>query len=269
MIPHGGPELLALAGGCTCSNARLIRGWQVDDWLMTEEDLNRLADAYRAVLLGDTAAATSPILELLELGQVKLETLLLDEEGANDRVTRADAVELAGAASLLRADQWPPETLRMPNVPALSRAKSESGNDAMAVRLSEGILGDLSAEEALYVASMKHSIAPRTSDVRLKLVRSVQPPEMSTAAMARNLRPFAARLKELGMRQEEAERIYLFLRDWPDFSCVAIHAIAAIDVSQAEEFEVQLQHLPEVEPSTYRLRVILIPELATLHERLA
>lgn len=269
MIPHGGPELLALAAGCTTSNVRVVGGWQIDDWRLTERDVARLADVYRAVLMADTATSGSNIHELLELGDVKLEALLLDEEGANDRVTRADAVELAGAASLLAAEAWPPDTLRMPNVPALSRAKSESGNDAMAVTLDEAASTELTANEALYVASMKHTVARRTSDLRLKLVSSVTVPEMTMAAMARNLRPFAAWLKERGMRQEQVERIYLFLRDWPDFSCVRIHAIAAIDVSKAREFEEQLQLLPTVDPGTYKLRVLLIPELATLHERLA
>jgi hypothetical protein len=269
MIPHGAQELLALARGCVSTNQRVIRGWEVDEWRMTEDDVARLADVYRAVLLGDTAASGSNIASLLEAQQVKLEALLLDDEGANDRVTRADAVELAGAASLLLADGWPPDTLHMPNVPTLSRAKSESGNDAMAVRLDDEALTELTSDELLYVASVKHTTASRTSDVRLKLVRSVTSPEMSTATMTRNLRVFTAWLKGKGLRQEQAERVYLFLRDWPDFNCVRIHAIAAIDLSQADDFESQLQQLPPVDRGTYRLRVLLIPDLATLHERLA
>jgi hypothetical protein len=268
VISHGADELLALARGGTCTNQRVIRGWGIDEWRMTETDLVHLENVYRAVLLGDTAANDSNIASLLELQQVKLEALLLDDEGANDRLTRADAVELAGVASLLLADGWPPETLRMPNVPTLSRAKSESGNDAMAVRLDEEASGELTPDERLCVASIKHTIASRTSDVRLKLVRSVTSPEMTTATMARNLRPFTAWLKDRGMSQEQVERVYLFLRDWPDFNCVQIHAIAAIDVSQAEDFEIQLQQLPLVDAGTYRLRVLLIPDLANLHERL-
>lgn len=268
VIPHGAAELLLLAERCVCSEPENMNGWHVDVWSLDDEAVRLLSDTYRAVLLGDTETEGA-YAQLLSDAGISLDELLIDEENANDRITRADAVELAGAASLIAADNWPHETLHMPNVPAMSRAKSDSGNDATAVSLLGEAGSALIIGERLFVASVKHTVSADIADVRRKLTKSVFPETLTASYMALQLRVFSARLTESGMSATDSRRVFLFLRDWPDFNYVQIHAIAGIDASHAGAINEELGKLPLVEDHTYRFRALLIPDLATLHERLS
>jgi hypothetical protein len=267
VIPHGAAELLLLAERCACSEPENIHGWHVDIWSLDDDAVRRLFDTYRAVLLGDTETDDA-YAQLLNEAGIPLDELLIDEEDANDRITRADAVELAGAASLLAADNWPPNTLHMPNVPAMSRAKSDSGNDVTAVILLGEAGSGLIIGERLFVASVKHTVSADIADVRRKLTKSVFPKTLTASYMALQLRVFSARLAESGMPAADSKRVFLFLRNWPDFNYVQIHAIAGVDASNAGVIDEELEKLPLVEDHTYRFRVLLIPDLTTLHERL-
>lgn len=268
VIPHGAAELLLLAERCVCSEPENINGWHVDVWRLDDEAVRRLSETYRAVLLGDTETDDAYAQLLNDVG-IPLDELLIDEENANDRITRADAVELAGAASLLAADDWPSNTLQMPNVPAMSRAKSDSGNDVTAVILLGDAGSGLIIGERLFIASVKHTISADIADVRRKLTNSVFPKTLTAAYMALQLRVFSARLAESGVPAADSKRVFLFLRNWPDFNYVQIHAIAGVDASYAGVIDEELERLHVVGDRTYRFRVLLIPDLGTLHERLS
>jgi len=133
-LPHAETELIGLSDGCSCTNHRQIRSWDVDDWLLDDDDVDRAVAAYTALLRGDTDPDAGEI--LIQAGVV-LDDLLISRPKAVSQVTRADVVELIAAASLLAEDGWPLDTMHMPNVPKMARGKSDSGIDVIAARLDD------------------------------------------------------------------------------------------------------------------------------------
>lgn len=262
-LPHAETELLVLAAGCVCTGARTVRGWDLDRWDLDDDDVARAVATYTALLLGDTDPDADEI--LLDAG-VTLDELLLDAPGRNDRITRADVVELVAAASAIAQDSWPSGTLHMPNVPKMARGKSDSGVDAMAADLQDSPPDDLGPDDVLYLASVKHTVKTTSADLRYKLLESVGPDELSTAYMAGQLRVFHGELLRAGVPRTTARRVYRFIRDWPDPMHVRILAVAAVAPAMAGDLNAQLNaHLPEVPPGLYRLRAVTIPDLPTLH----
>lgn len=264
MLTHGVDELLALADRCTCTGQGIVQGWRVDEWILDDDAVDAALAVYEAVLVGDLEAETQAALEAVG---VPVRELLLDAEHDREEVTRSDLTELVATASLV-SDGWPVGRLLLPNVPKMSRRKSESGIDVVASSLlDDGPVDELLPGEHLYLASVKHTTAGGTGGLRYALDRSVTD-EWTPVYVATQLRVLAGRLR-MAVPDARATRLYLFLEGFPDFSRTVIHALGVVDVEQRADFDQQMSNLRPVAIDTYQMRAISIEGLASIHERCA
>ena len=263
MLPHGQQELEDLAASCTILPGKPLQGWHIDTWEMTDQDLQLAVKVYEAILLG---GVDEDLHELLTAGGVDITGLLLDEQGSKDDITRSDVTELCAAATLLAADGCEIESLHLPNVPKMSRRKSDSGIDVMVPTLVDSEEAELIDGERLIIVSVKHSVQASTSSVRSKLVTSLSSSELSNAYVATQLRVLNGRLIQQGVSATEAKRVYLFLRSFPGDG-VELIAVAAVDSSLKNELSRGLKYLPPASGEHRTFRGILIDEIASLHER--
>jgi hypothetical protein len=263
MLPHGKSELLALADRVIASEIGLVSGWVVDVWKLDDGDVAAGAEFYGAVLAG---GATDAVADLLVIAGLDLPELLIDGEG-REEITRSDFTELLGAATLVALDGWDADELLMPNVPKMSRRKSDSGIDVFAVRLSDspGTL-DLEPWETLGIASVKHTIDKSSSGMRYKLAESLGAGELSVPYVTTQLRVLNAHLQEEGYTQQAAARVYLFLRDFPDPELVELYAIGVVDDSLEADLSHQVTLLPAAVVQRF-FRMLLVPALSTVHSR--
>lgn len=263
------PEFATLVASCTCINQKLVNGWITDVWNLTQDNVALAVKCYQALLAGGLGTAEISAMERLLLDQgLPLRELLIDHENAKPNITRADVCELAAAASFVANDGWPSDTLHMPNVPKGSRAKSESGIDAMAITLDASAPDtELSAIELLHLGSVKHTIVASTYDVMSKLLRSVSLTELSVNYVCQQVRVLVGNLQAQGVQRPE--RAYMMLRDYPSKSArVNVSAAAVVDQDAYSDISARLEAmLPQVPDGAARLRVITMPELANLHER--
>lgn len=236
-------------------------GWAVDAWTLGANDIDRLLEAYRELL---APSYDQQVQDLLRDRGIDLGSLLVDQEGRRELITRADLCELAAAASLLGASGWPPGRLHMPNVPKGSRKKSESGIDVISTTLLAGGAGDLAAGEQLLLASVKHTLRSAAS-LRADLVTSVMK-EFTPVYLATQLRVYEERLRQLepGLA---ADRVFLFLDGFPHADHVRIVAVAVVDPGLEQDLAARLQKLPDVPDGVYSIRVLYVPGLDRLHER--
>lgn len=236
-------------------------GWSVDSWALEPSDIDRLLDAYRELLV---PSCDDQVQALLHDTGIDLDALLADADGAREMITRADLCELAAAASLLAAGNWPAERLVMPNVPKGSRKKSESGIDILSSTLEPEQDGALAPGEMLLLASVKHTLTSATT-LRTSLVASVLK-ELTPVYLATQLRVYKARLDLLEPRLN-TDRVFLFLDGFPDDDHVRIVALAVVDPDMEQDLAAQLQKLPGVPEGVYSMRILYVPGLAGLHER--
>ena len=242
-----------------------VNGWRVEIWALNNADVDAAVAAYEAVLAG---GATDPVVVLLAKEGIDLELLLVDEESAHDHITRADIAELIAAASMIALDGWATTELHMPNVPKMSRRKSESGVDIFGIRLSEFPDGnDLEADERLGLASVKHTIDSSAGGIRRKLASSVGQSELSKAYLTQQLRVLNGHLRREGFHAEAAARVYLFLRDFPTAPGVEIVAVAVVDPQLKDDLTHQVSLLPASPGGERVFRQILVPGLASLAGR--
>ncbi len=263
MLPHGKAELLALADRVVASEVGLVSGWVVDVWKLDDDDVTAGAAFYGAVLAG---GATDAVADLLASAGLDLAVLLIDGEGRQE-ITRSDFTELLGAATLVALDGWDADGLHMPNVPKMSRRKSDSGIDVFAIRLSDSpAKPDLEPWEVLGVASVKHTIGKSSSGMRYKLVESLGANELSVPYMTRQLRVLNAHLQAVDYIKEAAARVYLFLRDFPDPDLVELYAIGVVDDSLENDLSHQVTLLPPAVRQQF-FRMLLVPDLPGVHKR--
>ena len=262
MIPHIHDELLALAELCAVEDLGVRQGWWIDRWEMDDEAVSALVDVYDALLLG---GLEDEIAERLEARGVDIEALLVAEDAARDEITRSDLIELAAAAAAIGIDEWPFERMHLPNVPKGSRRASEHGIDIIATTLNlDSNDDDLTANEVLYIASVKHSI-DNPSDLRLKLVKSVSEQSLSVPYATQQLRILHGRLAQAG---HEVPRIYLFLVNFPDSEHVVIAIAGGVDADLAEDFLAQMDNLPEAAASDH-CRHLVVDDIGLLHEKVS
>jgi len=233
---------------------------------MTDEALTTSVDAYQAVLLG----GAEDVIDLLTESGLDLSSLLLTPDDKRDEITRSDLCELIAAGSVIADSKCRIDSMVMPNVPKMSRRKSDSGLDIVDVVLQHGgEPSELSGAESLVVVSIKHSVQASTSALRYALVESVSDRELTQAYLATQLRVLSARLLESGLPAAEAQRVYLFLRDFFQSPRVTIMAIGLTDATLVDDFRYQMSNLPETSSPNIGFRCIFVPDLPLAHERCA
>lgn len=263
VLTHGSRQLIDLANGCVLAEESPVSGWICDVWRLNDDDIQAAVDAYEAMLLGDT---TDDIADLLAEDGIDLRSLLIGPDGGADKVTRSDVTEVIAAATLVH-EGWEIEELHMPNIPKMSRRKSDSGLDVVGIVLDESEDLELTDVDYMVIASVKHTVHEKSaSDLKNKLINSVTA-EMTSAYMVTQLRVLNARLREEGMSLKRANRVYLFLRSFPDPKYVQLLAVAAIDPDLEKDLKNRIHSLPVVQEPSYIFRTLLVPELRTLHER--
>jgi len=266
MIVHGRDELLALASRCRIQTLDDVNGWHVDMWEMDNADVNAAVDVYSAVLSG---GATDTVLALLMEKGLDLMKYLIDAEESKEDITRADLTELTAAASLLANPACDIDSMWMPNVPKMSRRKSESGLDISVVNLLDdlGEEVDLQDGERLDIGSVKHSVAGSAGNMRWKLVDSLSDNELSHAYLSAQLRVLNAHLLQEGRTRADAGRIYYFMRDFPRLGAVDLFAIGVTDPKLKDDLAHHIRLLPNMTKSQRTFRMILLPGLNNVHER--
>jgi hypothetical protein len=159
--------------------------------------------------------------------------------------------------------------MHMPNVPKMSRRKSDSGVDIFVVTVREtSDSEDLTDGEHLTVASVKHTVDPKTAGgMRWKLAASLAPGELSAPYVTSQLRVLNARLRQEGLNAQSASRVYLFLRDFPHPKIVDLFAVGVVDPDLKDNLIQQAQLLPHPHGGNGRFRMILVPGLRNIDRR--
>jgi hypothetical protein len=266
MIVHGREEILALAQRTTIVGLADANGWHVDAWRMNDADVDASIRVYAAVLSG---GATDPVVALLADSGLDLEALLLDEDQSKEEITRSDLTEMIAAASLVAVPGCAIDKMLMPNVPKMSRRKSDSGIDIFVADIREDASDDddLSDDEYLTIASVKHTIDKSTSGMRWKLAESLSSKELGAAYLTSQLRVLNARLQQSGLGRGPAARVYLFLRDFPHPERIDLYAIGVADPTLENDLTRHAQLLTDAGKSSQTFRMIFVPELRTIYER--
>jgi len=266
MISHGRDELVSLAARCFIDHLPEVNGWQLDRWTLDAGAVDDAVALYAAVLAG---GATDPVVDLLAASGLDLTALLNDAQHSKDDITRSDLTELTAAASLVADPGCDPDQMHMPNVPKMSRRKSDSGVDIFVVQVREAPDSqDLTDGEHLTVASVKHSVDPKSaSGLRWKLDDSLTPGQLSAPYLTSQLRVLNARLRQEGLNSRSASRVYLFLRDFPQPDKVDLFAMGVVDPDLQDNLNHQVQLLPRVHGGNSRFRMILLPGLRDIDKR--
>jgi hypothetical protein len=266
MLVHGRDAILALADRCRIQAFDGLNGWHVDLWEMDEADVDAAIDVYRAVLAG---GATDAVVALLNESGLDLNRYLINEDGDKEDITRADLTELTAAASLVAAPGYDVDRMQMPNVPKMSRRKSESGLDITVVNLRDDLAADVDLQdgEQLTIGSVKHSVGESAGSMRWKLVDSLSGHELTHAYMTDQLRVLNGQLIKEGRSKASAARIYLFLRDFPHRDVVRLFAVGVVDPDLKGDLAHHVELLPDIGRSERTFRMILLPGIRTVHER--
>jgi hypothetical protein len=265
MLAHGRDELIALAEQCVISCLPEVNGWKVDAWDMDDSHVELAIQVYAAVLAGGT---TDPVIALLADSGIDLTEALNDAEHSKDDITRSDLTELTAAASMIAEPGCNVDYIYMPNVPKMSRRKSDSGVDIFVAVLRKAAgVDDLYNDEFLTVASVKHSIDHSTGGMRWKLADSLSARELSIPYMATQLRVLNARLQQEGFAREEASRVYIFLRDFPQPSNVDLFAIGVVEPDLRDDLAHHITLLPTSPHPGRTFRMIFLPGLTDVHLR--
>lgn len=254
MITHAREELEHLSTLLTNWVDDPVAGWVVETWDVDEPTRAQAIAAYEAILLGGSSGAAQVLAEF----DVDLTSLLVAPARSADKITRADVIELLAAAMLIR-DGFSADELFLPNIPKMSRKKSDSGLDVTAIRL--GAVAD-GSEDLLWIASVKHSInASSAADVRWKVADSLTRSSLSSAYLSVQFRVLNAKLREQGVAKDDAQRIYYFLRD---DAPVRIIGVAAVASDLADDLAGQVEAITQAEWADAVFRKVGFPRLRQL-----
>lgn len=268
MLPHGQKELVSLAARSKVSPTVSVNGWTVDTWAMTDSDVAYAVAVYDAVLAGDLTSTDSISSTLAGQG-IDLLSLLSPPGSGRELITRADIAEFTAAASLIAHNGCTVDSMQMPNIPKMSRRKSDSGIDVFDVTLDmNGLPQDLTANERLLLASVKHTLASDTGPLRRDVTNSLTPKELTAAYVTAQLRVLQGRLIQEGVVPNIASRVFLFLNGFPEQQGVEMVGIAVIDPAHHSDLEHGLRLLPAVKGKA-RFRIIAFPNLANVHSLVA
>lgn len=264
MLPHARKEVRALARHSKFETLDDANGWKVQSWELTQADVDRVISAYQALLTGvDLDDELSDLLS--DMGLDPLGEPATTEHHA--KLARADAMELVGAATLLAIEDLDVDDLHMPNVPKMAGKKSDSGIDVIGVELNPSATGEPGPGERLVICSVKHTVGQYASGMRNKLESSVGA-DMSAPYLLRQLTTLHGRMVQSGIPATTADRVLYFLRDTLNHPGVRVVCVAASAPVPDCNLPDQPTLLEQAEGDDMHFRMILVPDLSTLHEKL-
>jgi hypothetical protein len=263
MLTHGRDQLETLASGCVLAAQPQVNDWMVDEWDMTESDVVAAIDVYDAVLDGGSEGIEALLLE----SGIDITELLFDPDHSREEITRSDICEYSAAGLMIADGSCSPDTMFMPNVPKMSRRKSDSGIDIIDVTLLSEDSDELVDGEAITVVSVKHTLQSTTASLRNALVRSVSPEEFTNPYLMSQLRVLNGNLQMEGVSEGAAARVYFFIRDFHRSESVEIVAVGVVPPDLKADFRQELQRLPQTASPIKSFRAIYFPALADVHER--
>ncbi|MBT9273560.1 hypothetical protein KMZ32_05645 [Phycicoccus sp. MAQZ13P-2] len=263
MLPHARAEITALAHHSAPASQGKAQGWNVQLWELTEEDVARVGAAYRALL---AVAPTDELSQLLvDMGIDALGPVPSTDQHA--KVARADAMELAAAATALSVDGATIDTLHMPNIPKMAGMKSDSGIDIVGVELDPTEDGELVDGERLLIVSVKHTTSKYASGMRGKLEKSISE-DLSGPYLYRQLTTVHGRMIQSGVTPETAQRVFHFLRETLTNPKVRLVCVAAAAPPPDCNLPDQPSQLLETQAPDAHFRMLLVPKISSLHREL-
>jgi hypothetical protein len=263
MLPHARDEINSLAEHSRVVSLEAAQGWNVQEWALTDDDVQRSVAAYQALMAVELDDELDQLLD--DLGVERLGAPATTDQHA--RVMRADAIELVAAASVIAVDEASIDDLHMPNVPKMSGQKSDSGIDVMGIDLHPGEFGPIVPGERLLLVSVKHTVDKYASGMRGKLEKSVND-ELSVPYLYRQLKVLNGRMIDSGVSRESALRVFYFLRDTHSHPQVRVVCVAAAAPEPDCNLASQPAQLVETEMPDAHFRMLYVPGIAALHERL-
>lgn len=264
MLPHARSELKALAKHSNVTSLTNVNGWGIQQWQMTAADVDRVVAAYQALLTGgdldDELDALLGEMQIVPFGPAAT-------SDQHQKLVRADAMELAGAATLLAVEGFTVDDLHMPNVPKMAGKKSDSGIDVIGVELDPLATGEPATGERLVICSVKHTVGAYASGMRSKLEASVVD-DLSAPYLYRQLTTLHGRMIQAGFPAGAAKRVLYFLRNTLNHPLVRIVCVAAATPAPQCNLPQQPALLDAAAGSDMHFRMIYVPDLPNLHTKL-
>lgn len=263
VLPHARDEIEALAGHSAIQSLEAAQGWNVQEWILTDDDVERAVAAYQAIM---SVGLDDELDQLLaDMGVDALGPPAATDQHA--RVMRADAIELVAAATVLAVDSADLNHLHMPNVPKMAGQKSDSGIDVVGIDLDPTASGPIGEGERLLLVSVKHTAGKYASSMRGKLEQSVTE-DLSAPYLQRQLTVLHGRLIQSGTSVDTARRVFYFLRETHSHPQVRIVCVAAAAPPPGCNLFEQPDQLMQTDMPDAHFRMLLVPSLPTLHEKL-
>ncbi|SDU17841.1 hypothetical protein [Jiangella alkaliphila] len=263
MIPHARDEIKMIAQHSRVVALDTAQGWNIQQWALDDDDIVRAVAAYQALLRVDLNEELDQL--LADMGVDRLGPPATSDQHA--KVMRADAIELVAAATVVAVDDVDIDDMHMPNVPKMAVQKSDSGIDIIAVELDPDASSDIGPGDRLVLVSVKHTVSRRAGGMRGKLEKSVTD-ELPAPYIHRQLTTVHGRLLQAGVNPNVAQRIFFFLRETLSNPRVRVVCIAAAAPTPHCNLADQPAQLAQTNMPDAHFRMLLVPNLATLHERL-
>lgn len=253
---------MALAEHCNVVSLDPVQGWEIQTWTLTPDDIDRAAAAYRALMAVNLDDELDQL--LVELGVDRLGPPATTNQHA--RVMRADTIELMAAATVISFDRADIDDLHMPNVPKVAGKKSDSGIDVVAIVLNADAPGPIVEGERLVLVSVKHTVDKYASGVRGQLEKSVTD-EWPAPYLYRQLTTLNGNMIREGVSEETAKRVFYFLRETLKHPQVRVVCVAGAAPPPHSNLPDQPVQLGETDMPDAHFRMLLVPDIAALHEK--
>lgn len=263
VVPHARAQIRALAEHCAVVTLDPVQGWNVQQWTLTDVDVDRAVAAYRALLAVDLDHELDAL--LAAMGVDRLGPPPTAEQ--HERVVRADAVELMAAATVIAFDEADLDDLHMPNVPKMSTFKSDSGIDIIGIALNAGESGPIVDGERLILVSVKHTVDRYASGLRGELEKSVTD-DWPAPYLHRQLTTLHGRMLQCGMGEDTARRVFYFLRETLRHPRVRVVCVGAAPPPPHCNLPDQPVQLSPTQMPDAHFRMLFIPDVGSLHEKL-
>lgn len=263
MLPHAREQITALADHSAIVTLEPVNGWNIQQWTLSDDDVERAVAAYRALLAVELDDELDAL--LTDLGVDRLGPPPETEQ--RERVVRADAVELMAAATVLAFDEAVLDDLHMPNVPKMATFKSDSGIDVIGIELSADASGPIVDGERLILVSVKHTIDRYASGLRGELEKSVTD-DWPAPYLYRQLTTLHGRMRQAGISKETAKRVFYFLRQTLRHPRVRVVCVGAAAPPPQCNLPDQPKQLAQTQMPDAHFRMLFVPDVGSLHEKL-